>query len=84
MTEDDEPLIHSHLTDRLPDEHPLANESVDCDRCRALLHACNNECMQTWFETAAGNFCTECYTLKPAMFGHWGGLPNGVETKLHR
>ncbi|HXP59469.1 MAG TPA: hypothetical protein VN829_03205 [Dongiaceae bacterium] len=32
-----EPLIHSHVTDVLPDEHPLANEDVLCAECLRLV-----------------------------------------------
>lgn len=56
-----EPLIHSHITDVLPDNHPLANKQVHCERCRALVHAFNNECMQTWLETGQGNYCILCF-----------------------
>jgi len=57
-----EPNIHSHITDVLDDSHPLAYETVYCDKCRsAMLHAANNECMQTWIETGKGNFCTHCF-----------------------
>lgn len=46
----DEPLIHSHLDDELPMGHPWAYESVYCDKCKVMVHANNNECMQTWIE----------------------------------
>ncbi len=64
-----EPLIHSHITDVLPKKHPLANEQVYCDfkGCKEMLHAFNNECMQTWVETANGNFCTKHFKLKPIL-----------------
>ena len=62
-----EPLIHSHITDELPDDHPLAQKSVYCSRCLVMLHAVNNECMQTWFETEYGNFCTKCFKLPSAI-----------------
>lgn len=54
-----EPQIHSHITDALPEDHPLADQSVYCDEenCGEMLHAFNNECMQTWVETGVGNFC---------------------------
>ena len=59
-----EPQIHSHITDELPSDHPLVNEQVTCDHpaCQELIHAFNNECMQTWVETGQGNFCIECFS----------------------
>lgn len=63
-----EPLIHSHITDVLVEQHPLAYEQVYCDKeCGALLHAANNECMQTWYETEFGNFCTLCFFLNEVL-----------------
>ena len=56
-----EPLIHSHITDCLPDTHPLRNSSVYCNKCKEMLHASNNECMQTWIEADKGNYCTQCF-----------------------
>jgi hypothetical protein len=34
---------------------------VYCASCKAMLHASNNECMQTWVETGRGNFCVKCF-----------------------
>jgi len=62
-----EPVIHSHITDVLPEDHPNAYYCVFCDSCNAMLHANNNECMQTWLETQDGNFCTNCYILAPVL-----------------
>ena len=56
-----EPQIHSHVTDRLPDRHPLARTPVRCDRCGSLLHLWSNRCMRTWVETGNGNFCLRCF-----------------------
>lgn len=58
-----EPLIHSHITDVLPDDHPLAHETIFCGGCTEMLHASNNECMQTWVESGAGAHCLRCFTL---------------------
>ena len=58
-----EPLFHSHLTDALPLEHPLATARVECDRCQALLHTQSNSCLRTWIETGAGNYCVRCFVL---------------------
>lgn len=53
-----EPLIWSHITDGLPEDHPLAYEAVFCSVGDGeLLHASNNECMQTWVETGRGAYC---------------------------
>lgn len=62
-----EPIIHSHITDCLPTSHKLAYESVYCNKCKVTVHAFNNECMQTWFETEKGNFCTKCFKIKEVM-----------------
>jgi hypothetical protein len=56
-----EPKIHSHITDCLPDQHPMANEQVVCRKCGVLVHAFNNECMQTWVETGRGALCIKCF-----------------------
>lgn len=45
-----EPKLHSFITDGLPDDHPLAWSQVECDRCKRLVHAANNECMPSWLE----------------------------------
>jgi hypothetical protein len=34
---------------------------VYCTSCKAMLHASNNECMQTWVETGRGDFCVKCF-----------------------
>jgi hypothetical protein len=54
-------LVHSDVTDCLPDAHLLAFEDVYCDTCGAMLHALNNECMQTWVECERQNLCAGCY-----------------------
>lgn len=56
-----EPLLHSGITDCLPDDHPLAHESVYCQECKEMVHAFNNENMQAWFETEQGPFCLKCF-----------------------
>ena len=56
----DEPLIHSHMDDVLPDDHPLANDQVCCLKCGGLVHAANNECMSTWVEIRKKPFCLSC------------------------
>lgn len=56
-----EPLIHSHISDLLPDDNKLAYNNVDCDICHEPIHAANNECLSTWVETGKGNFCLNCF-----------------------
>lgn len=58
-----EPKIHSHITDRLPEGHPLAYERVVCKRCGGSVHMSNNECMQTWVETGVGGYCLRCFEV---------------------
>jgi hypothetical protein len=65
-----EPLLHSHVTARLPRKHPLARSRVCCDRCRSIVHLPSNSCMRTWVETGNGNFCLRCFTLAAG-----GGTP---------
>jgi hypothetical protein len=55
--------IHSHLNDKLSENHKLAYTQINCDICDATIHAYNNECMQSWFETNRGNFCTKCFKI---------------------
>ena len=62
-----EPLIHSHITDVLPDSHPLAFESVFCKTCGEMVHAFNNECMQTWVESGAGSHCIGCFATDASV-----------------
>lgn len=63
-----EPLVHSHVTDVLPDDHPLAAVDVHCDRCSALVHSQINECMQTWVETGRGNYDVLCFVIAAGGF----------------
>ena len=65
----DEPVIHSHMDDVLPKHHPLAYETVSCIKCGEMLHAGNNECMQTWVELRGKTFCITCFLpcLQPVM-----------------
>jgi hypothetical protein len=56
-----EPRIHSHVTDCLPDRHPLARSRVRCDSCDSVVHLQSNSCMRTWVETGSGNFCLRCF-----------------------
>jgi hypothetical protein len=61
VSEISEPRIWSHITDVLPDGHPLAHVTVYCAACREMVHAGNNECMQTWVETGRGPHCLPCF-----------------------
>jgi hypothetical protein len=73
-----EPEIHSHIIDYLPVDHPLANEEVFCKSCGEMLHAPNNECMQTWIESGTGNYCLGCFaTERGSVLTHEDGLPDG-------
>jgi hypothetical protein len=63
----DEPLVHSHLSDCLPSSHPLAHKQVHCDKCDGIVHAGNNECMQTWFEFEEANVCAQCMGTLPKV-----------------
>lgn len=58
-----EPLLHTGITDVLPDDHPLAWTTVYCHntQCREMLHAGNNENMQPWVESGCGHHCLHCF-----------------------
>ena len=58
-----DPVLHSHVSDELPPMHPLAFKALYCVECREMLHASNNECMQTWVETGNGHYCLYCFYL---------------------
>lgn len=74
---EDEPLIHSHVADSLPDDHPLAFESVKCDSCGVTVHAFNNECMRTWIEFSDGNLCAQCVgVLPPVLEANLKSMPS--------
>lgn len=62
-----EPIVHSHITDCLPEDHKLAFTSVYCDKCGEMVHAFNNECMQTWLEVDGKNLCTKCFPIMEVM-----------------
>ena len=73
-----DPVLHSHVEDMLPAAHALAFQQVHCAGCGALLHAANNECMQTWIETGRGNYCVPCFAKieeVEALDPEWG-LPD--------
>lgn len=56
-----EPIVHSHITDVLPENDTRAYECVYCDYCHNMVHCSNNECMDTWFEFPDYNLCAECF-----------------------
>lgn len=56
-----EPVIHSHIEDGLPKDHPLASTSIRCLTCGEMVHCENNECMTTWVECNAGAYCLQCF-----------------------
>lgn len=56
-----DPVLHSHVSDVLPDGHKYSHKAIGCARCEVPLHASNNECMVTWVETGKGAFCIKCF-----------------------
>jgi hypothetical protein len=60
-------VIHTNISDALPENHPLAYKTVCCDKCGETLHAVDNECMQTWFETDQGNYCANCFKIQEVI-----------------
>jgi len=59
-----EPVLHTHVSDVLPEEHALAYTSIYCIDCSGLVHAFNNECMQAWAETESGPMCLHCLIVE--------------------
>lgn len=56
-----EPRIWSHITDCLPEDHPLrAHPALACGVCGHGVHV-DNECMDTWVETGRGIYCFGCF-----------------------
>jgi hypothetical protein len=68
--------VHSHVEDELPDGHPLQWQQVQCVACGVLVHAGNNECMQTWFEFSNANVCAPCVGTLPSVM-HSNEWPDG-------
>ena len=58
-----EPIIHSHITDELPENHILAYHQISCARCETLVHAANNETMTTWVEYSVKAVCMTCFVV---------------------
>ena len=56
-----EPILHSHITDGLEDDHPKAYQTLYCVECHDTIHAGNKECMKTWVETGKGDYCLDCF-----------------------
>lgn len=59
----DEPQIHSHYEDSLPEGHKWANKTLYCPACGKMVHAFNNECMITWVEWFDHFSCLECFIV---------------------
>lgn len=79
-----EPQIHSHITDGLDPDHPLANQQVNCRRCKQQVHSFVNECMQTWVETGKGDFCMYCFgLLATAVLSNDYGIPEPKQIRNH-
>jgi len=82
-----EPIIHSHISDLLDDDHPLAYRAVNCDKCGETVHSGSekgeNECMQTWIETEFGNYCSLCFEFSDHMEFLEENLALSEELKKH-
>lgn len=55
-----EPVLHSHVTDGLPDDDPRSMEVVACLQCGQMVHCMPNECMTAWADTEDGPMCLDC------------------------
>lgn len=62
-----EPILHTYIEDKLPEDHPLGHDTIYCTNCKLMLHAFHNECMQTWLETEVGNYCVNCLPITCIM-----------------
>ena len=58
---ENEPIIHSHVTDGFTDERAKQFITVRCLQCDGLVHW-GDECMQAWAETDSGPICLQCLT----------------------
>lgn len=56
-----EPVLHSHITDGLPDTHLLACRDVWCCKCDRLVHDDRNLCRFAWFEWLGFAICFDCF-----------------------
>jgi len=57
-----EPVLHTFISDCLPDDDPRAWMSIRCVDCRDVVHSIPNECMSPWADTEAGPMCWGCLT----------------------
>ena len=55
-----EPVLHTFITDGLPDDDPRALESIYCTDCKVMVHSIPNECMKNWADTESGPLCLVC------------------------
>ena len=55
-----EPVLHSHVTDCLPDDDPRAQTSIRCVMHGGVVHSIPNECMTAWADTEDGPLCLDC------------------------
>lgn len=67
-----DPIFHIGANDGLPDDHPLAEQTVCCHVCNTMLHHCINEIMTHWVEWEDENMCFGCFMK---MYIASGGLP---------
>lgn len=65
----EEPKIH-FLNDDLLDDHEYAFETLYCKNCKEMIHAGNNELMQTWVQSHKGNYCLTCFSSSINV-GEW-------------
>lgn len=55
-----EPVLHTFISDCLPDDDPRAWMSIRCVDCRGVVHSIPNECMSPWADTESGPMCWGC------------------------
>jgi len=57
-----EPILHTFVSDSLPEEDSRAWVSIKCVDCAGTVHSIPNECMTPWADTEAGPMCWDCLT----------------------
>lgn len=58
--DEDDPILHTAMSDSLPSSHPWAESYVHCARCGVMIHANNNEMMRGWLEWRGVALCCRC------------------------
>jgi hypothetical protein len=55
-----EPVLHTFITDSLPDDDPRAWQSIYCTDCKMLVYSSPKETRHAWADTESGPLCLVC------------------------